>query len=513
MATANKAMRIVPRQLLPSLLCSGAGGVRRVAFRLEGSRAVPAVKFNAWMLNTRAFSMVQMTPSFGAESITEGTVLEWKVKVGDQVKKEDILCSIETDKVTVDAAAAHDGYVQEIHVKEGETAEVDKPLVTFSESAVAGAPSAGASAPAPAPAPAAASGSGKVVEVQTPDFGSESIVEGTIQGWKVQVGEAVAKGTVLCEIETDKVTVDVTAPDNGAVTEIFMKQDETAKVGDVMCKFAVGAAPAASAPGPAVAAAPAPKAAPAPAPAPAAAPVTAATGRGETTVKMTRMRQAIARRLKDAQNTTAMLTTFQEVDMSAIMTMRKEYKDLFEQQHGVKLGFMSAFCKASAFALQQIPAVNAVIDDQKQEIVYRDYIDISVAVASPRGLVVPVVRNVEGMSLNDIEKAIGDLALKAKKEELTLDDMTGGTFTISNGGIFGSMMGTPIINPPQSAILGMHATKQRPVVLKNGEIAARPIMYLALTYDHRMVDGREAVTFLCTVRDQIEDPRRLLLAL
>jgi len=226
---------------------------------------------------------------------------------------------------------------------------------------------------------------------------------------------------------------------------------------------------------------------------------------------MTRMRQRIASRLKESQNTTAMLTTFQEVDMSGIMTLRKEHKESFEKMHGVKLGFMSAFCKASSFALQQIPTVNAVIDDATNEIVYRDYVDISVAVSSPRGLVVPVLRNVESMSLADVERSIGNLAGKAKRDEITLDEMTGGTFTISNGGIFGSMMGTPIINPPQSAILGMHATKQRPVVLKSGEIGIRPIMYLALTYDHRLVDGREGATFLCTIRDMIEDPRRLLL--
>lgn len=228
---------------------------------------------------------------------------------------------------------------------------------------------------------------------------------------------------------------------------------------------------------------------------------------------MTRMRQRIAARLKESQDTCAMLTTFQEVDMTGIMQLRKEYKDLFEVQHGVRLGFMSAFCKASSFALQQIPAVNAVVDDKTKEIVYKDYVDISVAVSSPRGLVVPVLRNVESMSIQGVEEAITGYAAKAKKDELTIDEMTGGTFTISNGGVFGSMMGTPIINPPQSAILGMHATKMRPVVLKNGEIGARPIMYLALTYDHRLVDGREAVTFLCTVRDLVEDPRRLLLEL
>lgn len=230
-------------------------------------------------------------------------------------------------------------------------------------------------------------------------------------------------------------------------------------------------------------------------------------------MKMTRMRQRIAARLKEAQNTTCMLTCFQEVDMSGIMNLRKEYKESFEKMHGVKLGFMSAFAKASANALQQVPSVNAVIDDTKGEIIYRDYVDISVAVSSPRGLVVPVLRNVQAMNMADVEAAIGHFAGKAKKDELTLDEMTGGTFTISNGGIFGSMMGTPIINLPQSAILGMHATKMRPVALPNGEIGVRPMMYLALTYDNRLVDSREAVTFLCIVRDLIEDPRRLLLQL
>mmetsp|Transcript_30282 Transcript_30282/g.69684 ORF Transcript_30282/g.69684 Transcript_30282/m.69684 type:complete len:549 (-) Transcript_30282:71-1717(-) len=547
---AANAIRSVPRQLLPSLLrtCHPCvGRFQRAALRIEGSSAVVTCKFNAWILGTRAFS-VQNTPSFGAESITEGTVLEWKVKVGDQVKKEDILCSIETDKVSLDATASQDGYVQEIHIKEGDTAEVGKPLLTYADSPPAGAPSAGASAPASASSPAPAAPTGQVVEVTTPDFGSESIVEGTVQSWKVKVGEAVAKGTVLCEIETDKVTVDLTAPDAGAVTEIFLQQEDTAKIGDVMCKFAIGSSPGALAPAasaPAPAAAPAVsvaglkgirlglaqaaarragvepavaevKAVPAPAKAPAPAPATFVKkpgGRGEHKIKMTPMRQAICRRLKDAQNTTAMLTTFQEVDMSAIIAMQKEYQELFEKEYGVKLSIMSAFCKATAYALQKIPGVNAFINDAKQEIIYRDYVDISVPVASPRGLVVPVIRNVGGLALSDIEKAIADVALKARKDALSIDDMTGGTFTISDEGAFGSMMGTPIVNQPQSAIMGMHATKNRAVVLKNGSIAGRPVMYLALTYDHRLIDGREAVTFLCTVRDQIEDPRRMLLGL
>jgi len=239
-------------------------------------------------------------------------------------------------------------------------------------------------------------------------------------------------------------------------------------------------------------------------------PIVSAGDRGETRVKMTRMRVRIAQRLKESQNTNAMLTTFQEVDMGNLMELRNKYKDDFEKLHGVKLGFMSAFVKACTAALSEIPAVNAVIDDATQEIVYRHYNDISVAVASPTGLVVPVLRNTEKMSFADVEKEIGRYSKLAKDGKLAIEDMTGGTFTISNGGVFGSLFGTPIINPPQSAILGMHATKLRAVVV-NGKVEARPMMYLALTYDHRLIDGREAVTFLKSVQAKIEDPSRLLL--
>jgi len=234
--------------------------------------------------------------------------------------------------------------------------------------------------------------------------------------------------------------------------------------------------------------------------------------RSERRAKLSRMRQRVATRLKEAQNTAAMLTTFQEVDMSAIMEMRAKYKDEFLKKHGVKLGFMSAFVKASTASLQEIPAVNAYIDDATKEIVYRDYVDISVAVASPNGLVVPVLRNTEFMSFADVEKTIGLYGQKAKDGALGLEEMAGGTFTISNGGVFGSLMGTPIINPPQSAILGMHATKMRPVVV-DGQVLPRPMMYLALTYDHRLIDGREGVTFLKSIADKVADPSRLLLEL
>lgn len=254
--------------------------------------------------------------------------------------------------------------------------------------------------------------------------------------------------------------------------------------------------------------APAPKAAPAPTTLPTKAAIPG--GRGETRVKMTRMRLRIAQRLKEAQNTAAMLTTFQEVDMTNLIALRTKHKDEFEKTHGVKLGFMSAFVRASTAALIEFPAVNGVIDDSTNEIVYRDYVDISVAVASPAGLVVPVLRNTENMDFSGVEKSIAHYGKKAKEGALALEDMTGGTFTISNGGVFGSLFGTPIINIPQSAILGMHATKMRAVVV-DGQVVARPMMYLALTYDHRLVDGREAVTFLKSVQAKIEDPARLLL--
>lgn len=341
--------------------------------------------------------------------------------------------------------------------------------------------------------------------------------------WNKKVGDYVEAGELLVSIETDKVTVDVLATKAGTIKEINAEADQSVEVGQLLAVIELGGAPP---PKSAVSDTPSqPKetaSAPAASGAPAAPSQPAATAtsepepafssrRVERRVNMTRMRRSIGKNLKVAQETAAMLTTFQEVDMFELIKLRKEYKDVFEQQHGVRLGFMSAFAKASAFALQQIPGVNAVIDDT--DIVYRDYVDISVAVASPRGLVVPVLRNVESMTMDGVERAISDYARKAKTDTLKIEEMQGGTFTITNGGVFGSMMGTPIINGSQSAILGMHATKERPVVMKNGEILPRPIMYLALTYDHRLVDGREAVTFLCTVRDLIEDPRRLLLQL
>ncbi|XP_058471106.1 dihydrolipoyllysine-residue succinyltransferase component of 2-oxoglutarate dehydrogenase complex, mitochondrial [Solea solea] len=388
----------------------------------------------------------------------------------------------------------------------------------------------------------------ELVTVNTPAF-AESVTEGDVR-WEKAVGDSVSEDEVVCEIETDKTSVQVPSPASGVIEELLIPDGGKVEGGTPLFKLRKGAvapkaaaapkAEAPAAPPPPPSAAPPPPSAVGPIPTtmppvppvpahamdtkpvsaikPTAAPVApvaqaeggAKGARTESRVKMNRMRLRIAQRLKEAQNTCAMLTTFNEVDMSNISEMRKSYKDAFLKKHNVKLGFMSAFVKAAAFALSDQPAVNAVIDDTTKEIVYRDYVDISVAVATPKGLVVPVIRNVEGMNFTDIEKTINMLGEKARKNELAVEDMDGGTFTISNGGVFGSMFGTPIINPPQSAILGMHGIFDRPVAI-GGKVEIRPMMYVALTYDHRLIDGREAVLFLRKIKSVVEDPRVLLL--
>ncbi|KAJ8341528.1 hypothetical protein SKAU_G00338190 [Synaphobranchus kaupii] len=391
----------------------------------------------------------------------------------------------------------------------------------------------------------------EVVTVNTPAF-AESVTEGDVR-WEKAVGDTVKEDEVVCEIETDKTSVQVPSPAAGVIEALLVPDGGKVEGGTPLFKLrkGAGAAKAAAAPPPEAPKAEAPAAAAAPPPppppsavgaiptslppvppvpgqamdakpvssvkptvapaAPAAHTDAAAKGaRTEHRVKMNRMRLRIAQRLKEAQNTCAMLTTFNEVDMSNIQEMRKAHKDTFVKKHGVKLGFMSAFVKAAAHALTDQPSVNAVIDDTTKEIVYRDYVDISVAVATPKGLVVPVIRGVETMNFADIERTINELGEKARKNELAVEDMDGGTFTISNGGVFGSMFGTPIINPPQSAILGMHGIFDRPVAI-GGKVEIRPMMYVALTYDHRLVDGREAVTFLRKIKAVVEDPRVLLL--
>ncbi|KAI8848377.1 hypothetical protein BC829DRAFT_443878 [Chytridium lagenaria] len=352
---------------------------------------------------------------------------------------------------------------------------------------------------------------------------ADSITEGTLSKWHKKVGDFVARDEQIATIETDKVDVTVNSPEAGQILELMFAEGDTPRY--PLHPPPLLPAAAAPTPAPQAAAAPPPPPAPTPAPAaskptppPAAKPSPAPSvpegvlntpgSRVERRVKMSRMRLRISERLKESQNVAASLTTFNEVDMSYIMEFRSKYKDLVLEKHGVKLGFMSAFIAASTAALKAIPEVNARIEGN--EVVYSDFVDISVAVATPKGLVTPVLRNCERMSMLDAEKTLAELGKKAKDNLIQIEDMAGGTFTISNGGVFGSMMGTPIINQPQSAILGMHAIKERPVAI-NGKVEIRPMMYIALTYDHRMVDGREAVSFLVKVKEIIEDPRRLLL--
>lgn len=347
------------------------------------------------------------------------------------------------------------------------------------------------------------------------------------------IGDYVAKDDPVVMVETDKTTVAVNAPEGGIVLEYFCEEGDTIGLDaplfklDTSAEAPVGTAPSAdvdvsaAAPDAApAAAAPIPSIPPASTPAATkptvSAPVVAATGEAPTSttsgsvtrVKMTKMRQTTANRLKESQNTAAFLTTFNEIDMSGLFALRKKYKDTFADRHGVKLGFMSAFCKAAAYAAKDQPAVNAFIDGK--DIVYHDYMNISVAVSAPKGLVVPVIRNVESKSFVEIETDLRDLAIKAREGKIAIEDMDGGTFTVSNGGVFGSLMGTPIINPPQSAVLGMHGVFDRPIAV-DGEVVIRPMMYVALTYDHRLIDGREAVTFLRKVKEGVEDPNWMLL--
>jgi 2-oxoglutarate dehydrogenase E2 component (dihydrolipoamide succinyltransferase) len=405
-------------------------------------------------------------PTLG-ESVTEATIGQWFKKPGDAVKADEPLVELETDKVTVEVPAPASGVMGEIVAKEGETVEVGALLGTVGEGdGKAAAPAVSAkdekkkeAAPAPE----------KAKDEQSPPAAKPG----------VPASPSAAKMLAENRMSPEQV-------------EGSGKRGQVLK-GDVLEALEKGVKPAAPA---------APAAARAPSPADDA-------GREER-VKMTRLRQTIARRLKDAQNTAAMLTTFNEVDMSAVMDLRSRYKDLFEKKHGVKLGFMGFFTKAVCHALKEIPAVNAEIDGD--EIVYKNFCHVGVAVGTDKGLVVPVVRDADQMSIAEIEKEIGRLGLKARDGQLSMSDMQGGTFTISNGGVYGSLMSTPILNAPQSGILGMHKIQDRPMVV-NGEIKVRPMMYLALSYDHRIVDGKEAVTFLVRVKDSLEDPERLVLDL
>ena len=484
-----------------------------------------------------------IVPTLG-ESVTEATVGAWQVKEGDAVKKDDVLVELETDKVAVEVRAEADGVITAIVAAEGDNVEIGAKLAELG--GAGDAPITPAAAPAPAPA--AASG-GDLVEAKVPVMG-ESVAEGQVGSWLVKVGDVVAVDQALLEIETDKVAVEVPSPVAGVLEEQLVGEGDVVTPDQAIAKIREGASAGAAAPSAPAAAAPAasgsdvkamPSAnrvaaennldlskiagsgrdgrvtkgdalaalsAPAPAPAAAAPSAPRETGPREERVKMTRLRQTIARRLKEAQNTAAMLTTYNEADMSAIMKLRKQVQDDFVAKHGVKLGFMSFFVKACVQALKDVPAVNAEIDGT--DIIYKNYYDMGVAVGTDKGLVVPVVRDADDLSLAGIEKSIMDLGKRARDGKLGIEDMQGASFTISNGGVYGSLMSSPILNAPQSGILGMHKIQERPMAV-NGEVVIRPMMYLALSYDHRIVDGKEAVTFLVRVKESLENPQRLML--
>ena len=400
-------------------------------------------------------------PQLG-ESVTEGTIGEWLKQPGDAVAVDEPIASLETDKVAVEVPSPVAGIIGELKAAVGDTVEVGAVIATVLDGVGAGEATPIEAREAPAPAPAA-----------TP-----AEEEG---GDPTTLSPAVRRAVL--EHGVDPTTIKGTGKD-GRLTKEDVLAAAKAKTS-----------------------APAPTAS---APAPSPAPATATGERREERVKMTRMRQTIAKRLKGAQEEAALLTTFNDVDMSAVMEAREKYKDLFAKKHDVRLGFMGFFAKAACLALKDVPAVNAYIEGD--EIVYHDYVDISVAVSAPNGLVVPVIRDAQAKGFAQIEKDIADFGKRAKEGTLTMDDMKGGTFTISNGGVFGSLMSTPIINPPQSAVLGLHRIEDRPVA-RDGQVVIRPMMYIALSYDHRLIDGREAVTALKIIKEAIEDPTRMLIDL
>ncbi len=477
-----------------------------------------------------------------AESITEGTLRSFEKEIGDYVEIDEEIATIETDKIDVPVQAPFAGTITEFLAKPEDTVVVGQPLVSI-EPGEGGAPAKAsksaepeksedkAEAAIPKETAQAAEPAGEPQVVKVPDM-AESITEGTLRSFEKEIGEFVEVDEEVATIETDKIDVPVLAPFSGTVKEFLAKPEDAVTVGQDLFVLVPGGSPSPKAATPApTSASPSSDATPAPkteapkkeAPkkeaskkketaAPPPAEASKAFARSETKVKMNRMRLRIAERLKESQNTSASLTTFNEVDMSNLMDLRKSYKDAVLEKTGIKFGFMGAFSKACTLAMKDIPTVNAAIEGPNggDTIVYKDYVDISVAVATPKGLVTPVVRNAESQSIIEIEKSISDLGKKARDGKLTLEDMAGGTFTISNGGVFGSLYGTPIINIPQTAVLGLHGIKERAVVV-DGKVVARPMMYLALTYDHRLLDGREAVTFLKTVKELIEDPRRMLL--
>ena len=422
-------------------------------------------------------------PTLG-ESVTEATIAQWYKKPGDAVAMDEPLCELETDKVTIEVPAQSAGVLAEVVVNEGETVEVGALLGSIGEGAGTAAPAASEAAAAPAETPQAetASEAEKPQEpTPSPAAPTQMAAPAASSGTSVDTSAlSPAARRVVEEHGLDPAQITGTGKDGRLTKEDALKAASGAQ-----------AAPAS------------------PAPSAAAAPTAAAQqGAREERVKMTRLRKTIAARLKESQNTAAQLTTFNEVDMGALMDVRREYKDLFEQKYGARLGFMGFFARACVTALSEIPAINAEVTED--EIIYKNYVNMGIAVGTEKGLVVPVIRDVQNMGLADIELAVAEMGRKARDGKLAIDDLQGGTFTMSNGGVYGSLMSTPILNMPQSGILGMHKIQERPVVM-DGQIIVRPMMYLALSYDHRIVDGKEAVTFLVRVKESLEDPERLLL--
>jgi 2-oxoglutarate dehydrogenase E2 component (dihydrolipoamide succinyltransferase) len=493
------------------------------------------------------------------ESVADASIATWHVKVGEKVSRDQNLVDIETDKVVLEVVAPADGVLSEIIHAEGETVLGEQTIANFEEGATASVSvSADISVSAnSAPTQASqqssqsASNEGESVEIKVPVL-PESVADATIATWHVKPGEAISRDQNLVDIETDKVVLEVVAPADGSLSEILAPEGTTVNGEQVIANFVAGAVASAVSAAPVTAAiseendalspsvrrllaekgldaskikgtgkggrvtkedvekslqAPAVKSVPSVQPAEVA-PVVALDNRTDKRVPMTRLRKTIATRLLDAKNNTAMLTTFNEVNMKPIMDLRKQYQESFEKRHGIRLGFMSFYVKAVTEALKRFPEVNASIDGD--DICYHNYFDISIAVSTPRGLVTPVLKDTDSLGMAGIESGIRALALKGRDGKLTMAEMQGGNFTITNGGVFGSLLSTPILNLPQSAILGMHKIQDRPMAV-NGKVEILPMMYLALSYDHRIIDGKESVGFLVTIKEMLEDPTRLLL--
>ena len=487
------------------------------------------------------------------ESVADASIATWHVKVGEQVTRDQNLVDIETDKVVLEVVAPADGVLSEILDAEGVTVLGEQIIAKFEE----GTGAAQSTTQSASPAEQKSSQKGESVEIKVPVL-PESVADATIATWHVQPGETISRDQNLVDIETDKVVLEVVAPADGTLSEILAQEGETVLGEQVIANFTAGAvvaaAPQAASPQAAIpeeavtdendalspsvrrllaekgldvskikgtgkggrvtkedvekslSAPSTPTAAKAPAPEKS---VPSLAGeRTEKRVPMTRLRKTIATRLLEAKNSTAMLTTFNEVNMKPIMDLRKQYQESFEKRHGIRLGFMSFYVKAVTEALKRFPEVNASLDGD--DICYHNYFDISIAVSTPRGLVTPILRDCDTLGMAGIESGIKGLALKGRDGKLTMGDMQGGNFTITNGGVFGSLLSTPIINLPQSAILGMHKIQDRPMAV-NGKVEILPMMYLALSYDHRIIDGKESVSFLVTIKEMLEDTTRLLL--